>query len=482
MKKFLLTLAAVSLAAGAWAEGKTPATSTEDLKAAGYVDVTPTYYNFYKGNTDKEKLVRTDLQSPAAPNLGDYFIINEPESEDVAGTLNTDHFSVEQIAAGNLVISGGYNKKEAALAEGISLLKLNDKIGEVFVLNGKDSKLEEAVKEKFNIDKEIGKVKDAFVNIQFFWIFDHIKLNSQFVNDGEEAEDLVVRIRFEYNVFQNKDGAVEGKNEATKQININSNTSTDLSKTPQDPFLISDFVDAEGNWDPTQWMVYEFEYDHTRNGAYIKQFINGATSGLDTGALLIRNIEILVINKKAVNEYKLESGEINKSWNTYSLEASTPTDPPTEEEKPDQTERTKYEGKDADIENGFTITYDHDIKKAEDKGEITVAVKSKSGDAVLPKVVEKVEGKVHTITLESDNEELKGVYVVTIPEGYLTCGDEHYSAAVVKEINYTPTGISGLESENAPVEYYNLQGVKVANPEKGIYIRVQGKKVSKVVR
>lgn len=35
--------------------------------------------------------------------------------------------------------------------------------------------------------------------------------------------------------------------------------------------------------------------------------------------------------------------------------------------------------------------------------------------------------------------------------------------------------------ENAPVEYYNLQGVRVVNPERGIYIVKQGNKVSKRV-
>ena len=32
----------------------------------------------------------------------------------------------------------------------------------------------------------------------------------------------------------------------------------------------------------------------------------------------------------------------------------------------------------------------------------------------------------------------------------------------------------------APVEFYNLQGVRVANPEAGIYIRRQGSNVTKV--
>lgn len=35
--------------------------------------------------------------------------------------------------------------------------------------------------------------------------------------------------------------------------------------------------------------------------------------------------------------------------------------------------------------------------------------------------------------------------------------------------------------ENAPVEYYNLQGLRVLNPENGIYIRRQGSKVTKVI-
>lgn len=47
---------------------------------------------------------------------------------------------------------------------------------------------------------------------------------------------------------------------------------------------------------------------------------------------------------------------------------------------------------------------------------------------------------------------------------------------------YTPeAGVSAIESANGEVEYYNLQGVRVANPENGIFVRRQGNKVSKVV-
>jgi hypothetical protein len=42
-------------------------------------------------------------------------------------------------------------------------------------------------------------------------------------------------------------------------------------------------------------------------------------------------------------------------------------------------------------------------------------------------------------------------------------------------------GIFDVEVENAPVEYFNIQGVRVENPENGLFIRRQGNKVSKVV-
>ena len=43
------------------------------------------------------------------------------------------------------------------------------------------------------------------------------------------------------------------------------------------------------------------------------------------------------------------------------------------------------------------------------------------------------------------------------------------------------TGIDNILINEAPVEYYNLQGVKVANPSNGIFIKKQGNKVSKVI-
>ena len=48
------------------------------------------------------------------------------------------------------------------------------------------------------------------------------------------------------------------------------------------------------------------------------------------------------------------------------------------------------------------------------------------------------------------------------------------------------SGQNGIEDvimgdEDAPVEYYNLQGVRVMNPTAGLYIVKQGSKVSKAI-
>ena len=48
-------------------------------------------------------------------------------------------------------------------------------------------------------------------------------------------------------------------------------------------------------------------------------------------------------------------------------------------------------------------------------------------------------------------------------------------------INSPVTFVSSVEAENQEAEYYNLQGVKVENPERGLYIKRQGNKVTKVI-
>lgn len=64
--------------------------------------------------------------------------------------------------------------------------------------------------------------------------------------------------------------------------------------------------------------------------------------------------------------------------------------------------------------------------------------------------------------------------------------ESYFKVAGLKSATEYVLGASAIEEvdadENAPVEYYNLQGVKVVNAENGIFIKKQGNKVVKVVR
>ena len=58
----------------------------------------------------------------------------------------------------------------------------------------------------------------------------------------------------------------------------------------------------------------------------------------------------------------------------------------------------------------------------------------------------------------------------------------YYTTDGVKEFDQVPSaGIDEVSTDNAPTEYYNLQGVRVDNPTRGLYIRRQGNTTTKVI-
>ena len=101
------------------------------------------------------------------------------------------------------------------------------------------------------------------------------------------------------------------------------------------------------------------------------------------------------------------------------------------------------------------------------------------------------EGAIVYFNIYAD-ETFKGVEQIEIKNIVMaTNGSENKTG---NSVGYIPSNtiaivkasLSGIESafveEELPVEYYNLQGVKVNNPEKGIYIKKQGEKIMKIVR
>lgn len=113
-----------------------------------------------------------------------------------------------------------------------------------------------------------------------------------------------------------------------------------------------------------------------------------------------------------------------------------------------------------------------------------VLVKNVVFDAATPAAKENFNGKVGDKQLSFRNNYTlpsveAGTYDVTI---VVTVYKGEPSLYVV---NYTPSSSSSISDiaidGNAPVEYFNLQGIRVDNPENGLFIRRQGNKVTKVL-
>lgn len=81
-----------------------------------------------------------------------------------------------------------------------------------------------------------------------------------------------------------------------------------------------------------------------------------------------------------------------------------------------------------------------------------------------------------TVTLQGKNERDENNNITKFAGDIVGFTDEDVTS-------YITTGVEGVDVEEAgaPVEYYNMQGVRVANPENGVYIRRQGNRVTKVV-
>ncbi len=86
--------------------------------------------------------------------------------------------------------------------------------------------------------------------------------------------------------------------------------------------------------------------------------------------------------------------------------------------------------------------------------------------------------------------------VITVPECIFGIGGDELGAyswvdsddnavemtAVLTLKNHGGINDVTVDEANGPAAYYNLQGVRVENPESGLYIRVQGGKAVKVIR
>lgn len=129
----------------------------------------------------------------------------------------------------------------------------------------------------------------------------------------------------------------------------------------------------------------------------------------------------------------------------------------------------------------WTVEYDKDGNVVKENGEdVAASVMAKAPAADDKAWTNKVadEGVKYEIEVPTT----QGNYLTIRAKSVL---NDIHSEELVKNVDASGNVISGVEGvvaddANAPVEYFNLQGVRVAADQPGIYIRRQGSKVEKV--
>lgn len=95
------------------------------------------------------------------------------------------------------------------------------------------------------------------------------------------------------------------------------------------------------------------------------------------------------------------------------------------------------------------------------------------------------DGNLVTTKVLSDSDFKAGTFGDKVCEVNITATNTALGTSITRSFQISIKDASGINDvtidENAPVEYYNLQGVKVENPENGIFIKRQGAKATKVV-
>ncbi|MCH5234545.1 MAG: hypothetical protein J1E16_04565 [Muribaculaceae bacterium] len=609
MKKTLLTLAAMAIAAGAWAQGRPEATMVPD----SYIDVTPAYYKFYNGKADLDAMLRADLQLPAAFNLGN----NNWLSTNTAGGEN--YFTNEQIANGNFLFGAFImnNNKKAEFKAGTSLYDFGGNIGSALVINYQNSLLNEAIQESLKLDKapEIP-VVDVTVggNVNFFGILDFNAMNdylllanpdldaSMLPNIPEEMEVTPIRIhvRLVLNAYNN-DMDIDLADAFTFTYFQNEVGNTFGVTEPVDGSYVDLAQFAEnGVWSPNGWLVRDYEFDYTGIAGAQKFQASSIQPWYNDGATLIRSIEVYVVPEDEESLPNIEGKNYSENYDSWWDSTKGSIDRPeveavalyivgkniNGEEDWDKGEEMTYAdgvytwsgdvlGSGFKINNGtwaaeYNIGAASDaslelgkafpVVAAEDSGninfdgfdaveDVTVVYDPKAmtvtvtGDAVVApepeNIVLYVRGSMNEWgTTDEMEQDPQNENIYTYSFANLAAGAEFkiadadwgkynyggtamevysdkpgvqtlvYNGGNLKVSNWAevgameltfnletleltvvgpdqpkaPTvGVNSINAAEGEVEYYNLQGVKVANPDKGIYIIRQGNTTKKAV-
>lgn len=626
MKKTLLTLAAVAMTAGAWAQ-------------EGLENIAPSGYDFNQINsTVLDEILRADLRQPVAFNL------NNPAHDFIHGNLEdgTPRFPEKVLEQGS-VLFGAFvfnQTKEEVFKQAFNLYNLGGTLGQVLILNGPAVRedpedptspvvggINNAIKDALELDELPGipyYTGGQFgANFQYNHIMNYFPLNElvkkanpdlnltdeQLFTQPQDLEITPIRLRarVELNIFNND---MDAEWDGLGSIFIQNELGTTFGpETSAD----GGYVDVtqfsnKGVWDPTKWLVREWDFDYKGSPIYLKFLGEGAKSGMNNGgAILVRSIQLYVVSEEETypNITDKDYSAYNDSFNTYTISAvEQPSDEPETlyvignsvdgESWTAMTNEMTFAdgvytwsgdllGSGFKINNGSWADDNYNIGAPENAGALeldkayNVVAAANSGNIVFADFISVENATVvydpekMTVTVTGDPvypepETPEALYIIgnikdldwnpangiagvetekgsgiftftgielvnetayftfvniktddwgTINDGThrygpaagqnaaLTVGDKEVKFQLAGDASFNiagglydftvdfntwtfsvvanTSGVSSINTENAPVEYYNLQGVKVANPQNGVYIIRQGNTTKKAV-
>lgn len=322
MKKILLLAAAPTMAATAMAE-VFPAASEIDG-----TDLTPAGFKF---NTYENEFIGLVPGAgadwnPSAYWIRDNYIAQGKEIGD--GVI----FTIGPTYTGNA-------ENTAKLQEGMKIIDLGGTTGKVLAINFAGSTFPDAYKKATGADLEIGEAPVAYPIL--FWVFD-----PKVVGHYAGSDTPNMRIRFEMSLYHNNQSTTGEwwKCYSTDDANNvrDDNTAPDIlvdpaefayrwcEKDPSDPNDDSLWNEGEnagnGEWNPTRWLVYEFDFnlpalpdpeEADQNWGYslrLKNEIPGGNKGEFT--VLLRNVQAYAPNDA---NRELFVNKRSRTWNTYTV-------------------------------------------------------------------------------------------------------------------------------------------------------------------
>ncbi len=204
-------------------------------------------------------------------------------------------------AGGPAVFTGLDAPQPAAIQAGLNIVDMGGELGKVLVLRGKSS--------AYNVGDPMG---DAYAGAWFNMNFYADKVNTptirQFVDDGYSNEEAIqkatVRVRMIFSIAENEiniTGSMLGKFYTSNSQNNTSPTDFNThSPFPSDAFQATDEYgdpipndDGEAYYDPTKWMLYEFDFTVPEAAGLPTRLKMEITPAAGNGTLMIKELKFI---------------------------------------------------------------------------------------------------------------------------------------------------------------------------------------------